>query len=208
MRSRISIVICLCASLGCGGDDPVSSSGPIVDNTEWVPSNEGEAIFGVPPEGSTCDLTPIDCDEYYPWPPGECVEFLTNASCIAAYIPECFPPSYTVLAIYTRMPDDRIPLCDWITLEQPSLQAIRAGDVIEVRAYHNELTAPVPGEARMAFVVGDQLAFDETVLIPRASEFLTGTWTADKDYPAGTRLLWHVDNHGRNEYLLIEANIL
>jgi hypothetical protein len=208
MISRLSLVICLCASLGCSDGGSASSSGPIVDNTQWVPSSEGEAVFGAQPAGSGCDLTPIDCQDYYPWPPGECVEFQANASCIAAYIPECFPPSYTVLAIYTRMPDDRIPLCDWLTLEQPSLQAIRAGDVIEVRAYHNELTAPVPGEARMSFVVGDQLAFDETILIPNASEFLSGTWTADKDYPAGTRLLWHVDNHGRNEYLLIEANIL
>ncbi|HET6417265.1 MAG TPA: hypothetical protein VFG22_13295 [Polyangiales bacterium] len=175
MTSRLGLVICLCASLGCSDGGSAPSSGPIVDNTQWVPSSEGEAIFGPQPEGSGCEPTPIDCEDYYPWPPGECVEFQANASCIAAYIPECFPPSYTVLAIYTRMPDDGISLCDWLTLEQPSLQAIRAGDVIEVRAYHNELTAPVPGEARMSFAVGDQLAFDETILIPNASEFLTGT---------------------------------
>jgi hypothetical protein len=60
----------------------------------------------------------------------------------------------------------------------------------------------------MAFAVGDKVAFDKLVLIPHASEFLTGTWIADKDYPAGTTLLWHIDNHGRNEYLLIEVNIL
>ena len=40
------------------------------------------------------------------------------------------------------------------------------------------------------------------------SQFLSTIWTAPKDYPAGTSLLWHVDNHGTNEYLLIEVNIL
>ena len=60
----------------------------------------------------------------------------------------------------------------------------------------------------MSFVVGDELVFDVRIPIPFGSEFLTTVWTAPTDYPAGTPLLWHVDNHGNNEYLLIEANIL
>ncbi|MBW1758623.1 MAG: hypothetical protein JRJ80_21005 [Deltaproteobacteria bacterium] len=49
---------------------------------------------------------------------------------------------------------------------------------------------------------------DYNALIPSGSSFPSTTWTADKDYPAGTPLLWHVNNHGRNEYMLIEVNIL
>jgi hypothetical protein len=61
----------------------------------------------------------------------------------------------------------------------------------------------------MVFVVGDEIAFDYTVAIPAAdSEFPEAVWTADKDYPEGTTLLFHVDNHGSNEYMLIEANVL
>jgi hypothetical protein len=169
---------------------------------------DGSEIFGPPPEGSECELMPIDCPEF-PWPEGECVTFEEDSTCVVAYVPECFPPSYTVLSVYTRMPNDRIPLCDWLTLQQPSLRAIRAGDKVEVRTFHAELTAPAPnGEARMSFVVGDELIFDELVPIPFASEFLSSTWKATRDYPAGTQLLWHVDNHGNNEYLLIEVNIL
>jgi hypothetical protein len=149
-----------------------------------------------------------DCPEF-PWPEGECVTFEEGSNCVASYVPECFPPAYTVLAVYTRTPDDRIPLCNSLTLEQPSLRAIRAGDQVEVRTFHAELTAPAPdGEARMSFVVGNEQIFDELVPIPFGSEFLSSIWTAPKDYPAGTQLLWHVDNHGNNEYLLIEVNIL
>jgi hypothetical protein len=109
------------------------------------------------------------------------------------------------------MADTRVPLCNWITLEQPSLRAIRAGDQVEVRARHSALTAPVTTpatEAHMSFVVGDQNVLDYSVLIPSDYNFPTATWTAPKDYPAGTRLLWHVDNHGSNEYMLIEVNVL
>ncbi len=217
MRSRIALValaLCLGALSGCGGssspasDAGTSDPGPLVDNTQWVPAADGSEIFGSPPEGSECALMPIDCPDF-PWPEGECVTFEEGSTCIASYVPECFPPAYTVLAVYTRMPDDRITLCDWLTLEQPSLRAIHAGDQIEVRTYHDDLTAPVPnGEARMSFVIGDELVFDERVPIPFQWEFLSAIWKAPRDYPAGTQLLWHVDNHGSNEYLLIEVNIL
>jgi hypothetical protein len=149
---------------------------------------------------------PIDCPEF-PWPEDECVEFEATSTCIASFVPECWPP-FTVMAVYTRMPNPTIPLCNWITLEQPSLRAIRAGDEVEVRTRHSPLNAPVPGKARMSFAIGDQIALDEEVLIPSDFDFLSNTWTAPRDYPAATRLLFHIENHGANEYMLIEVNIL
>ena len=74
---------------------------------------------------------------------------------------------------------------------------------------HSELTAPVPNEdARMAFVIGDEMVLDYNVLIPSAFQFPNVEWTAPANIPAGTPLLFHVDNHGANEYNLIEVNIL
>ena len=207
MRSRLVLALCVCASWSCdSSSSPASDPGPLVDNTRWVPSDKGEGIFGAPPEGSECELIPIDCPEF-PWPEGRCAELAPDSSCIASFVPECLD-SFTVLSVYTRMPDNRLTLCNWLTLEQASLRAIRAGDQIEVRARHAELTAPVPGKARMIFVIGDEAVLDYEVLIPSDFNFPSETWTAPKDYPAGTPLLWHVDNHGSNEYMLIEVKIL
>lgn len=196
--------------LACGSSSsaPASNPGPLVDNTHWVPTDKGEAFFGAPPPDADCDLMPIDCEDEYPWPEGECVTFDATSSCVAAVVPECLD-TFTVLSIYTRMPDERVSLCNWITVEQASLRPIRAGDQVEVRARHAELTAPVPnGSARMMFVIGDQTVLDYSVLIPSDYVFASEVWIADKDYPAGTLMLWHVDNHGANEYMLIEVNIL
>jgi hypothetical protein len=207
MLRCVALAACLCIGSGCEtGSGPSSDPGPLVDNASWVPSDMGEELFGAPPEGLECQLTPLECPEF-PWPEGDCVTFEPGSTCIAAFVPECFD-AYTVLAVYTRMPDDRVPLCNWLTLEQPSLRDIRVGDQIEVRTYHFKLTAPVAGEARMSLAIGDEIAFEERVLIPRDGQFLSNTWTAPKSYPARTPVLWHVDNHGTNEYLLIEVNVL
>ena len=60
----------------------------------------------------------------------------------------------------------------------------------------------------MAFGIGDTLAYEYEVLIPSAFQFPSVVWTAPQDYPEGTPLLFHVDNHGSNEYMLIEVNLL
>ncbi|MBW1833017.1 MAG: hypothetical protein JRJ10_15210 [Deltaproteobacteria bacterium] len=206
MPSRIAFTLCLCALWSCGSSGTGTAPGPLVDNTLWVPTTDGDDLLGAPPPDAECMLEPIDCDEEYPWPEGECVDLDPTSDCVAAYVPEC-EQSLIVLSVNTRMPDDRMNLCNWITLEQPSLRPIRAGDQVEVRTFHDALTAPVPGEARMTFLFGDQIAFDYAAPIPSGPSFPSETWTADKDYPAGTQLLWHVDNHGRNEYMLIEVNV-
>ena len=202
-------LVCIALMLGCGeSNSPVSSPGPLVDNTQWKPTDAGEEFFGARPAGAECEPTPINCEDEYPWPDGQCVEFEPTSTCITAYVPECLT-SFTVLSVYTRMPNDEVPLCNWLTLEQSSLRAIRTGDKIEVRARHSQLTAPFPdGRARMMFVVGDDLVLDYGVPIPSDSKFPGTVWTAPKDYPEGTKLLWHVDNHGANEYMLVEVNVL
>jgi len=177
---------------GGGGGDP----GSLIDNLKWVPTDAGEEFFGTPPDGATCPLIPEgDCPE----PDGQCITIPQGSDCVVSFIPECFDP-FTVLSVYTEV-------CNWITLEQPSLRAIRAGDEIEIRAFHFALNAPFGGEARISLTVGDEMIFDETVLIPQQSASISRTWTATQDFEVGTPMLFHVNNHGNNEYLLIEVNI-
>jgi hypothetical protein len=60
----------------------------------------------------------------------------------------------------------------------------------------------------MMFAIGESVALEYDVLIPSDFRFPSEVWVADRDVPEGTRLLFHVDNHGSNEYMLIEVNVL
>ena len=107
MCRRSLLAICICSLWACGGGTTSGDPGPLVDNTQWEPSDQGAELFGTPPEDSQCLLTPQDCPEY-PWPEDGCVTYDPASTCIASYVPECFD-NYTVLSVYTRMPDNRFP---------------------------------------------------------------------------------------------------
>ncbi len=194
MFGRMMITAGVWLVVGCGtgaGGDP----GPLVDNTRWQQTSNGEEFFCPPPEGAACAPPQGDCPDLET---GECVDL--PPTCRVPFVAECFD-AFTVLAVYTEV-------CDWITLEQPSLRAIRAGDEVEIRTFHFQLTAPFDSEARISLTLGDQMIFDERLLIPQPSGPTNGTWTATDDFEAGTPMLFHVNNHGNNEYLLIEVNVL
>ncbi|MEM8610045.1 MAG: hypothetical protein AAGF92_23335 [Myxococcota bacterium] len=190
--------------LSCGDGGVDSEPGPVVDNFVWTPTTAGEEFFGAPPEGAQCPLEPEgDCPS--PEDDEECRGLPLDGSCIASFIPECLQ-GFTVLSVYTQRPDGS-PLCNWITLEQPSSRNIAAGDEVELRAFHFALTSPIGGDARIALAVGDELVVERTVLIPQPFNFIVASWVATKDIPAGTPILFHIDNHGNNEYGLVELNI-
>jgi hypothetical protein len=196
MLGRLIIAANVWLVVGCGSSVQ-SDPGPLVDNTQWRQTADGEEFFGAPPEGATCSPPEGDCPDLET---DDCVDLSEYPSCLVSYVAECFAP-FTVLSVYTEA-------CNWITLEQPSLRAIRAGDEIEIRAFHFVLTAPFNAEARISLTLGDEMVFDEDIPIPQlVSDSIDGTWIATKDFEAGTPMLFHVDNHGANEYLLIEVNI-
>jgi hypothetical protein len=194
MLGRLIIMAGVCLVIGCGGSAG-SDPGPLVDNTQWRQTTKGEEFFGAPPEGATCPPPEGDCPDF---DTGECVD--VPSGCLVSFAAECEPP-FTVLAVDTNV-------CDWITLEQLSLRDVREGDEIEVRTFHFVLTAPSDSQARISLTLGDELIFDETVEIPQLQGgSVNGTWIATEDFEAGTPMLFHVSNHGANEYWLIEVNI-
>jgi hypothetical protein len=195
VRSLLIVTTSLLFLLGCGSSGG-SSPGPIVDNTKWRPTDQGEEFFGPSPL-TTCPPPEGDCPDLHG---DECLNEDDLQGCVVSYAAECSAP-FTVLVVNTEV-------CNWITLEQPSLRAIHAGDEIEIRTFHAVLTAPVGGEARISATLGDEMIFDEIVAIPQPSDFISGSWVAPRDFEAGTPMLFHVDNHGRNnEYWLIEVNV-
>ena len=196
MRSLIIALSCLCVLVSACGGGSGSESGPLVDNSLWEITDEGEEFFGTPPPDSECPPPSETCPV-----PGE--EFCPDLAidCVAGYTPECLT-GIEVLAVYSEV-------CPWVTLKQNTLIDIKEGDQVEVRIFHFLLTAPRDSVAQVRVVIGDVLALEEDILIPASGGGRdNGEWFAPKDIPAGSPIYYHVNNHGRNEYALVEINVL
>jgi hypothetical protein len=97
--------------------------------------------------------------------------------------------------------------CSTLSVEQGSRLAIRSGDVIKLRFFHANLTAPTGAVARIAVAVGEKIIWSIEVPIPSSWAFLTETIPIDFDAPADTPISFHVANHGANEYALIALTL-
>ena len=97
--------------------------------------------------------------------------------------------------------------CNYLAVSQPSLLAVDEGDGVRARIWHFELTPAIGGESAEAYVAitfdGD-LAWETTVPIPSDGQLLTPEWVAERDYPRGTEVSFHLKNHGDNQWNFIE----
>lgn len=98
--------------------------------------------------------------------------------------------------------------CNYLTVSQPALDDVQAGDQVYVRLYHFELNAPDGGEAHLAVATEDETIWEEFVPIPAEGDLLTHTWEATEPISKGDPLYFHFHNHGANEYYLLEISRL
>ncbi|MEW6267699.1 MAG: hypothetical protein AB1689_00210 [Thermodesulfobacteriota bacterium] len=115
--------------------------------------------------------------------------------------------------------------CNYLTVVQETLAPIRAGDEILIRFWHFALSAPDGGRAYLAIAVGDRIVWDARLPIPCRGGIVGAVpdgdcidtpgqadvdparFVADFDAPAGTPIYVHVQNHGDNNYSLVEASV-
>lgn len=93
-------------------------------------------------------------------------------------------------------------ICSYATIAQPAKVAVEAGDRLVVVAWHNTLATSESAEAFVAVHLGDEPIWELTVPIPSDAESYQAEWTAPRDFDAGTRVTFHVDNHGTNAWRL------
>ena len=93
--------------------------------------------------------------------------------------------------------------CDYLSLRQPLLQDIKAGDHLRVVAWHSQLGFDEPATAHVALLLGGDILWEEYVAIPSGA----GSWDmilqAQRDVPAGTPIIFHLHNHGSNAWNLL-----
>jgi hypothetical protein len=105
-------------------------------------------------------------------------------------------------------------LCDFATFQQPSLGGVRAGDLIQVIAWHLPLRlaltdggpAPEPAEGHLVVRLGDQTLLEYRTEIPAAESAMSELLEANADVAPGAPVWLHVHNHGDNAWRLLEVS--
>ncbi len=92
--------------------------------------------------------------------------------------------------------------CNYVSVQQPLVEAVTVGEVIEVSAWHGQLLSPDASSGHMAVALGDLVIWEATVPIPSGSGFFVEQWTATEPIPAGTPIRFHLHNHGANTWNL------
>lgn len=127
-------------------------------------------------------------------------------------VPDKLPPCDTELGVVAeelnleQVLSVMTQFCSHVTVEQPLLHALEQGDSLRLRFWHSELTAPSSSEANVALLIGEQLIWSEQFPIPMQGEYLDLQLSAPQDFAQGDAVWFHVDNHGANEYSLIELS--
>jgi len=97
--------------------------------------------------------------------------------------------------------------CDYLTVSQPSLAAVRVGDSLHLRLWHFDLAAEEPATAHVAIGTADELLWETTIQIPQDATLLNPTWQAESRIGEGDSLYFHLHNHGQNTWNFIELTV-
>lgn len=95
-------------------------------------------------------------------------------------------------------------LCNFVSLQQPSLVDVRDGDELRVVFFHFDLTSAEPAQGYAALALDDEVVWEYETRIPGPAGYFDETLTLslDRRYPAGTPVTFHLDNHGQNTWKL------
>lgn len=96
--------------------------------------------------------------------------------------------------------------CDFVTVVQPSLAELLAGDTVDVRLWHYDLFAPDPATGYAAVAIGHELVWSYEVAIPGDAHLASDAMTIEHDAPVGTPVYFFVGNHGLNQWGLIDVD--
>lgn len=91
-------------------------------------------------------------------------------------------------------------ICAAASVAQPIAAEIRAGDALHALVWHLDLIADPPATGHVALTIGDHVLVDELVPIPSQERLYEVRRAADFTAPAGARAVFHVHNHGYNNW--------
>lgn len=96
--------------------------------------------------------------------------------------------------------------CGWATVEQETKADLIAGDEIQVRVFYFSQTSFPEAEAELVLALEDEAFWSVVVPIPAQSTLEAPLVPIAQDVPAGTKIRFHVGNHGDNSWNLLELS--
>ena len=182
-----------------GTDKPAGTgdSAPGID--ESTASDTANTTDTAPPD-TALDTGPLPAGVFELVDPESWTPLDASADPFAAHRPaaiDCAPESMDVdLGLF----EVDTGLCDYLSVGQPSLAAVRAGEVIEVLMYHGSLTWWEEATAHVAVSIDGVVLWEETIGIPAASEVYIAEVPSPVAVSPGTPIVFHLHNHGSNTW--------
>lgn len=93
--------------------------------------------------------------------------------------------------------------CNYAAIEFDAQHPLKAGDVLDVFAFHKGLWAPEPSTAHLAILIKDEIFWQTTATIPGDSEFFYYDAPITSDIEEGDPIHVHLHNHGINDWIIM-----
>ena len=93
--------------------------------------------------------------------------------------------------------------CAYVTLKQHTRYSLQQGDEIEVTIYHDALYSDPPANAHLALLLDRTQLWQTTIPIPAEPRLFSERFAVPNSLPVGTRIDFHVRNHGLNHWRLV-----
>jgi mono/diheme cytochrome c family protein len=97
--------------------------------------------------------------------------------------------------------------CNYLSLVQPSQAAVAKGDTLHMVLWHGALAFEEPAEAHAAITVDGHTVWQDNVRIPTGADIYDLRLSADFDAPAGSKVEFHLHNHGYNTWTLLQLEV-
>lgn len=97
--------------------------------------------------------------------------------------------------------------CNYLSLAQPSLAALKPGDSLHLVMWHADLAFEEPALAHVAVTVAGRLVWEADVAIPAEANIYDLRLPVNFDAPAGSAVEFHLHNHGYNSWTLLELEV-
>lgn len=119
--------------------------------------------------------------------------------CLAASVAPEILSAERVLGVETAF-------CNYLTAVQPTVREIAPGEIIKVRLWHFELSAPEPAEAHAVLAIDGVEVLNERIPIPQPGGLIVKQARAERAVPTGAPVFFHLHNHGGNSWALVEVS--